>query len=157
MMHRVPEGMDESFRYWVISHTLACSATAPLRSSEGCPSSAFGRGVDGASYLGVRAHYRRTWRCVLGARDDLARGELGVVTGVVTLSDGEGQLGQASVGELDVVARIVGRGVARAQLRRERLAGRIGEAKVGGGIRRFPCTALGGHCRGLRSDAHTNS
>jgi hypothetical protein len=131
MMHRVPEGMDESFRYWVISHTLACSATAPLRSSEGCPSSAFGRGVDGASYLGVRAHYRRTWRCVLGARDDLARG--------------------------DVVARIVGRGVARAQLRRERLAGRIGEAKVGGGIRRFPCTALGGHCRGLRSDAHTNS
>jgi hypothetical protein len=73
------------------------------------------------------------------ARDDLARGELGVVTGVVTLSDGEGQLGQGRRRELRECGRIVGRGVARAQLRRERLAGRIGEAKVGGGIRRFPC------------------
>jgi hypothetical protein len=35
-MHRVPAGIVDNFRYWVISHTLACSATSPLCSSEGC-------------------------------------------------------------------------------------------------------------------------
>ena len=104
-----------------------------------------GRGVDGARDLGVRARtdeerdvafstrgqeLLRGTR-IVGARDDLARGELGVVTGAVALGDNEGQLGDRGVEDLDVVARVVGRGVARAQLRRERLAGRIGEAKQG--------------------------